>query len=261
MHVAFALLPETIDVDGNALAAAYRALWPDHPPFALDTTPAAPDESDNVATLTGPQGELHVAPMPVPVPGKEAEEAAQFSLAFLGEEPAIPPHQAHQAHLIIAYFPADGLTLVQQMQTFTRLVTAVLLQTEAPFVHWTSAGVTHPTDFFADAARSHDLPIMLWTGVSLAQTVDARHSLLSLGMSQFKLPDLLLTAPLDEGSEAVEYFFNLLSYVVGRGQAIEEGETVGRTPDERVIVRYEPNPLDNDKQVFCVDLQTVLTGE
>ena len=39
-----------------------------------------------------------------------------------------------------------------------------------------------------------------------------------------------------------------------RPPGIQTQLTVGRSDDERLAVRYEPSPIEDDEPVFCVDL-------
>jgi hypothetical protein len=250
MHVAFVLVRESVTPGAEELEAAYAAMWPQATPFLVETG----DEDEDGATvisLIGPDGQAHVAPMAMPVPGGEAEDAARFSLAFLGQEPDVP---SHGAHLIVAYFPADELSLVDELKAFTRLLATVLAVTEGDSLYWGNASATHPADFFLQIAAGDELPIALWSGVSLASTADGRHSFLSLGMSQLMLPDLLLTAPLEEANEGLQFFLQTLNETVVEGEAPDDGSAAGRTPGERLLVRHEPNPLDATQTVFVIDL-------
>lgn len=93
---------------------------------------------------------------------------------------------------------------------------------------------------------------MLWTGVSVARR-RGRLSLLSLGMGQLNLPDLLLLAP-PSGNATLETFFDLLAYLANRGTAMPEGDTVGRTAEERLKVHYVDSPVNPGKIVWRVEL-------
>lgn len=108
-----------------------------------------------------------------------------------------------------------------------------------------------------EVAESHGVVprIMLWTGVSIAHEADGRLSMLSTGMAQLNLPDLLLVAPASESDAALEVFFDLLGYVADLGTPLPEGDTVGRTADERLPVRYVPSPIDPGTRVWRVELE------
>jgi hypothetical protein len=93
----------------------------------------------------------------------------------------------------------------------------------------------------------------LWCGVSVAADPH-RVQLLSLGMAQLGLPDLLLNAARIDGGPALDTFFELLASLTHRGAPLEAGHNVGRTASERIQVRYQPSPIDPGVQVWCVDL-------
>lgn len=96
--------------------------------------------------------------------------------------------------------------------------------------------------------------MMLWSGVSIAREKDGRLSFLSLGMEQLKLPNLLLVAGESSKAVAVETLYDLLAYVAERGQPLPEGDTVGRSNDERLPVHYVESPINPKKKVWRVEL-------
>ena len=79
-------------------------------------------------------------------------------------------------------------------------------------------------------------------------------SLLSTGMKQLDLPDLWLIAPEASSDDALSTFFDLLAYVDGRRAPLPDGDSVGRTPDERLQVRYVSSPIDPKVNVWRVEL-------
>jgi hypothetical protein len=63
-----------------------------------------------------------------------------------------------------------------------------------------------------------------------------------------------LVAPKSAGKDALATFFDLLAYLAERGEPLPEGDTVGRSADERLPVRYVPSPIDPGKTVWRVEL-------
>ena len=98
---------------------------------------------------------------------------------------------------------------------------------------------------------------MLWNGLSITKKPGSVE-LLTLGMGQLDLPDLLLVAPSGGGNQALNFAFDLLGYVVSQGSLIPEGETVGRTEAEKLPVAYVPSPLDANKRVMKIELPSSL---
>jgi Domain of unknown function (DUF4261) len=199
-------------------------------------------------------GMAFVALMPAPVPKGEADDAVRFSVSAMGTGWKLP---AHKAHLIVTLKSTDSPSMVATLSCFTSLLAAVAKASSAVGVYWGNAGATHDSEFFISTAREPGIipRITLWTGVSLAREQDGRLSLLSLGMDQLNLPDLLLVAPKSTGNDALATFFDFLGYVAERGKPIPEGETVGRTADERLPVKYVTSPIDPSKKVWRVELK------
>ena len=67
-------------------------------------------------------------------------------------------------------------------------------------------------------------------------------------------PDMLVGAPRGGMNEALPFLFDMLSYVVGRGSPLPDGDTIGRTAEEKLRVRYVPSPLGGDRKVVRIDL-------
>jgi Domain of unknown function (DUF4261) len=195
-----------------------------------------------------------VALMPVPVPKGEADDAVRFSVSAIGTGWKLP---AHKAHLIVSVQSTDSSSLVESISCFTSFLAAIAKATSAVGIYWGEAGATHDPEFFISTAREPGLVprITLWTGVSVALEPDGRMSLLSLGMKQLKLPDLLLVVPKAAGNDALAMMFDLLGYVASLGKPLPDGDTVGRTADERLPVSYVPSPLDSTKKVWRVELK------
>jgi len=193
--------------------------------------------------------DVMIALMPIPVPNREADEAARFSVSTFGTGWTLPPHEAHLVVTLQSAKPA-----LESLLTFTSVLAAIAEASSAVGVYCGNAGATHDPNFFIDLARegSVDTGIMLWNGVSLAQEPDGRVSLLSLGMKQLELPDLWLIAPRE--SEPLEWFFNLLCFIASEGEPIPDGDTIGRTEDEKIPVRYVPSPIDDTTKVARIEI-------
>ena len=195
-----------------------------------------------------------VVALPVPVPNGEAEKAVRFSVSAMGTGWKLP---AHKAHLMVCLRSTVSSPVVASLSCFTSLVAAVAKASRAVGVYWSNAGATHDAEFFVAMAREPGLVprLALWTGVSVAREPDGRLSLLSLGMRQLNLPDLLLLAPKSAGNDALATLFDLLAYAAELGRPLPEGDTVGRTADERLPVHSVPSPIDATNKVWRVELK------
>ena len=254
MMVAFVLLSEGRLPGAEAIVRAFPDFAASGQTVRRETDTAGKSAREQAISLTLNTGEkCFVALMPVPVPNGEADEGAPFSLSSLSSGWKLPPHRAH---LVVTFQAATGSPPVVHLSRFTSLVAAVTKASPSVGVYWGSAGVTHDPEFFTSVASDQDLfaRLMLWSGVSVARESDGRLSLLSLGMKQLDLPDLLLVAGKSSQDAALETMFLLLAYLAERGEALPEGDTVGRTDDEMLPVRYVTSPVDPSTKVWRVEL-------
>lgn len=244
MYLSFVLLPRPYDAQGAPVVAAFARLFPQVP------CPLAPQASGDIAELRDHDGRVtFVALMPAPVPNGEADAAASRSMAAFSRKYGPPP--PHVAHLVVTtQADASPASLLQH----TRVVAAAASAYGAIAIYEGNAGATHPTEFYLDVVTSDARPLMVWTGISIAQQGD-RTSILTLGLhNMLGIPDLLVSAGKGRGNDALMFAFDMASYVIGRGEPLPDGDTVGRTAEEKIRVRYVASPIDPARQVVQLDL-------
>lgn len=211
---------------------------------------------------------VRVTAVPGPVPNAEADTSAFLSLSAVNGRWRLGKHTAHLVLSLEGTMQTKpgGLmnrlsgatrdaTRLEQLAAFTRVVAAVTRAASGIGVHWAAAPVTHAPDFFAQVAKDTTLPLPLWLGVSLTPEPGGRTSVLSFGMQQLSLPDLLLHGPsADELPDTIDFFFSALATVAERGRAPEEGETIPRSLLSRPRVSYGTSPVDAAGRVWKLEL-------
>jgi len=251
MNLAFVLLPEARMPVGDDVARAFSEISPEESVTVPAPAPRDPEDPELLQLDLASGRSALIMLMAEPVPDGEAEEAAAFSIGTMGRE----WEPTHEAHLMVTLAPLDGESPSEALSTFTTLLAAIAKSSGAVAIYWGNAGATHETEFFDSIARDpdHSQRIALWTGVSTATDADGTLELLSLGMTQLELPNLLLVTKSGSAEEAFGMFFDLLSYVAERGEAIPEGETIGSSESDRVPVNYVPSPVDPEQTVWRVE--------
>lgn len=240
MRLAFVLLEKPGVPEVGALEEAARGF-----PGLEGLQPRDADK-DAVVVRLG-EGEAIVSAMPAPVPKGEADAVVRHSLSSLRGW-TLP---RHGGHLVVAALGKDDGGL-GALTRFTRLVAAVSDAAKGVGVYWGPGPVTHEPEFFSALAKD-ELPLALWVGASIAPAAGGRVEVLSRGLKQFKLPELLLTAP-GLSNDAVGFFYDLLGYVVRRGAVPRAGETVGRTAEEKLEVSVVDSPVPGEAKVWRVEL-------
>ena len=211
---------------------------------------------------------VKVAAVPGPVPNAEADTSAFLSLSAVNGRWRLGKHASH---LVLSpegamQTKAEGLmsrlsgatrtaTPLERLTHFTRVVAAVTKAANGIGVHWAGGPVTHSPEFFAQVAKDAPLPLPLWLGVSLTPESGHRSTVLSFGMRQLSLPDLLLSGPAgDELPDTIDFFFSALATIAERGHAPSEGETIPRSLLSRPKVSYGSSPVDGAAKVWKLDL-------
>lgn len=244
MRLCFVLLPDSKPLSAKPFEKALKD-FPELGPVKWETAEKEGASSFGVGGI-----QVITALMPAPVPDGEADGATERSLSGLGGSWTLPEHRAH----LVVVQPGAAKAKVDELTAFTRVVAAIVRATNALGVYWGEAGATHHPEFVVNIAHS-ELPLPIWVGVSIAQGKGATE-LLSVGMHQLELPDLLLEAP-HADAQVLEFFYDLLAYVTRRGKRLPEGDTVGRNEKERLKVRYVKSPIDPEVEVWSVRVPAV----
>lgn len=252
MRLAIILLRQHQLPKAESLLEALAAIAPAVAPGVRALPPT--DGSGVVLEVAG-LGEVFVSLISSAVPDGEAEANAPLSVSALGTGWQLG---SHSSHAVVAFKERGELSLLERLRLFTFLLAAVVETTDCAGVYWGAARATHEPRFFTRVARALDvLPTMLWTGVVATPSGSDRVGLLSTGMHQLGLPELLLTVPnhVPNGSaDPLDFFFDLLSSCALRGRAPQPDDTVSRTPQEKLPIRFVTSPLDPSQQVWTVSL-------
>ena len=248
-NLAFVLLSRPQLPTADEVVKAFRSFITEGPTLSRRADGEDPDFEALLFDIEPDTGAM-VGLMPIPVPNNEADEAARFSISTFGTEWTLPPHQAHLLVTLQSSSPK-----LESLLMFTALLGALVETSSAVGVYWGGAGATHEPKFFVELAKEGTVEsqIALWNGVDLARESDGRVGVLSLGMKQLDLPDLWLIAPRD--NETLVWFFDMLAYVANLGEGIPDGDTVGRSEDEKIPVRYVKSPIDESTEVCRIEIE------
>ncbi len=253
MNLAFVLLSDAKLPRGEAVERAFRAYAVKGQ--SLHYLPHPQDKAIKgrypVAAFETSAGRAIVGLIPAPVPKGEADEAAHYSVSALDRKWKLPPHRAHL--VVTLHAQGDAMTRISLL---TSILAALAESSPAVGIYWGDAGATHDPKFFRDIAKARTTlsRLALWTGISIARE-GKRYSLLSLGMKQFDLPDLLLIIPPGKADDGIPFMFDLLGMAIEGGQPLPEGDTVGRTASEKLPVHYVPSPVDPKAKVWRVEMK------
>jgi hypothetical protein len=254
--LAFVLLTTPVAPDAGRVVAAARSYGlelvpdPDDPVEELDGT-----VTRSFAVAGGPG--LVVALMPAPHPDAPQMPVGVTSPPY--DQIAVSP-----AHLVLA---AQGLPgTVRERDTLMAILTAALIDSvdsadsaAAVAAMLGHGAVCHRARLFADYARlaaqeRSPLSVEVAVDITAAQESPTRMSFLTHGLRRYGREEFFVTCPI-EGKGALAFVLSMARWVLADpDKSLPTGDTVGRTPDEKVVVQRVPDPRGTGPEVIRLDL-------
>lgn len=189
--------------------------------------------------------------MPFPIPDGEAEANAAGNLLWPnGEEEAA----LHRSHVIVYVTAGDEESPVEVAMTVTRLALIALELFDGLGVYWGNASVTNSRELFEQCAgemTDTHLPLQIWLRFQPVKQ-DDEFGMYTLGLRQFGLMEIEIERCPLELSEVFDFVSNLAHYLVMSGPVIKDGNTVGGSAEERILVRHQPSMIEKTRRVHKV---------
>lgn len=186
--------------------------------------------------------------MPAAIPWLELE--GPCALAWYWPKATISM-QSHTAHLIITSetqeLPNDALSRVMDLTKLTASAAAV---SDSVGVYWDAGGVVQEAQefvFSAEEMSRDDLPLNLWIDFRIEDAPGERFRLFTTGMRPFGHREIEVRPAKVNPDEILSTAFNVASYLLINGPVIKDGDTIGATDDERMLVQYGPSMFEREQ--------------
>jgi hypothetical protein len=233
--------PADLSHAGEAAAAVLG------PGYSADATP------DNIiSVMRGEDAVGLLAHMPAPIPNGEAEANADGNFLWpRGKEEAA----SHRSHVIVTNIGAGDQTPVQSAIAVARLALVALKVFDGIGVYWGDASVCNSREVFEgfceDMSEEH-VPVPVLLRFQLVRAAKQKTGLYTLGMRQFGLMDIEVDRCGMEVEELFEFVSNIAHYLIQSGPVIADGNTVGGSEEERILVRHRPSMIDQHRRVYKI---------
>lgn len=210
------------------------------------------DEKNIVTVARGDETMGFLAHMPAAIPGAEAEENADRNFLWPeGREEA----SSHRSHVIVTNIGAGEQSPIQSAIAVSRLALVALRLFDGIGVYWGNASVCNSRavfqDFCHDMSDEH-VPVPVWLRFQLVRTADDGIGMYTLGMRQFDLMDIEVDRCTMDASDLFEFVSNIAHYLIQSGPVIADGNTVGGSAEERILVHHRPSMIDKKKVVYKI---------
>lgn len=179
--------------------------------------------------------------MPAPVPGGEAE---RFAAANYFWKEAVEVTKTHTAHLLVSVM-GSAKDPVGAAKLFTALAAGALEQPGVLGIY--TSGTVFQPDFYLKVAsdmKNGDLPVMDWVYIGLYRGKKGACGY-TYGLASFGREEMEILESAHAPGEIMEFLYDLCIYLLKSGNLIREGETVGRSAEEKLpVTRSKGEALD-----------------
>jgi len=193
-----------------------------------------------------------LAHMPAPIPNGEAEENADRNFLWPnGRNDAAK----HLSHVIVTNFGAGDQTPIQSAIAVSRLALVALKLFDGIGVYWGNGSVCNSREVFEQFCENmseEHLPVPAWLRFQLVNVSDDVVGLYTLGMSQFGLMDIEVDRCKREPQDLFEFVADIAHYLIQSGPVIADGNTVGGSADERILVHHRASMIDQHRRVYKI---------
>jgi hypothetical protein len=220
--------------------------------YPVDPEPEpSPADSDKVF-FSVPDGFAFASLMPAPIPWDDLEGPCET--AWWWPE-ATEVMRAHSHHFIVSLMNGAGSPLERHVW-LTKFVAAVCEVSDAVGVYWGSGTVVHSAEAFRGLAEvvSADEPFpRLWVDLRL-QRGEGGYCFFSTGLEAFGLPEVEIDQTTWEPQEVLDFCDGIAGYLMQRGEAIGDGETIGRSAEEKIRVRHGKSMWEREGVVMKLEM-------
>jgi hypothetical protein len=219
------------------ILASLRERCPDCPP------PSDLTQKDNNLVFHMGDSMAAVSLIPAPIPWSDLE--GPCATAWWWPE-ATERMKAHNSHVIVALMGGSG-SPVERHILLSHLVSAVAANADAAGIYWGAGTIVHdPTAFQEQSAElsPDNMAPHLWVDMRLEQNGDGSFRYFTTGMESFGCLEIEIDRSRRPPQEILDFCYGIVSYVLTRGATIGDGETVGRSAEEKIKVRHKPSMWD-----------------
>lgn len=207
---------------------------------------------DRIVTVTHGESVVgFLGHMPAPIPNQEAEENAEGNLLWPnGREEAAK----HRSHVIVTNMGTSG-TPVAAAVALSRLALVALNLFDGLGVYWGSASVCHSRPIFEDFCQDlseEQIPVPMWLRLQFFRPSDEELGLYTLGMKAFGLMEIEVDQCSLDAEELMDFVCNIAHYLIQNGPIIADGNTVGGTEEQRILVRHLPSQIEPERRVYKI---------
>jgi hypothetical protein len=221
-----------------------RQRFPDCPPIGH------PDGSDNTFTASIPGGQIGITFVPAAIPSGDLDGPTALAWHWPSAGVAVQQHVAHE----ICFASSSEMDRVALRLLHSRVIAGIAAVGQASAVYVGSSmlireGPVYVADI--EQADRDNLPVFSWLGF-IPVAGDRGQSVYTTGLREFELLELEIRNSSLQWDGLFEFLANIAHYEIASSIQIGDGETVGLSEDQRLLVTHQSSEFIPDTTVACI---------
>lgn len=195
-----------------------------------------------------------IAHVTAPIPEGEADHAADGNPFW---ENGLQQAKAHKSHAIITNMGSgQQLSHVDSAIGLARLALVALDLLDGIGVYWGYGSISNNRETFegfCEEMSDQKVPLPAMMRFQIIEAEGGRGlGIYTLGMSQFGLMEIEIDECGLDPEALFEFTADLAHYLVTNGPVIQDGNTVGGSEQEKILVRHKPSMVERGRLVYKV---------
>lgn len=206
---------------------------------------------DNTYTAAIPGGQFGLTHVPAALPKGDLEWLVDRAWHWNSAAATVERHIAHE----ICFAASSDLDAIELGLLHSRIIAGLAATGGASAVYVGSASLVRDDVAYIDDLdnSSHDnLPLLSWVGFNPVN-VDGWCAAFTTGLGDFGLLEVEMQSRRREWPDLFEFLANLAHYQLASGIQVGDGETVGRSDGERIVVRHVKSRFTSNERVAQVN--------
>lgn len=169
---------------------------------------------------------------------------------------AVEALRNHVAYVLVAIQP-EAADRLRAAMSLTALTAAVANTTQAAGVYWSASGLVHAPEAFATYAKQmtpSELPLLLWVSLQLSQESDGSFSVYTTGLREFGQMEIEAHGAQRDRQFLLDRVFDVVHYLLEKNPVLRDGETIGTTDEEKLLITVGPSKRDPNMEVVHLEL-------
>lgn len=186
-----------------------------------------------------------------PMPANVLEDPCSFPVWHSMKD--CPTARTHRAHFLIALHGTD-LDQLDAAVLQTKIVAAVTEVSAAETIYWD--GTLVPRDYFLKHSKKVERlnpPVTLWISFRISREPNGHFSMSTVGLQHFDLMEMEAKDAPIAGDFLAGMFFYFAGYLITNGPVIEDGDTIGPSPDDKIYMFHRESWWNAGQKVYRIE--------